>query len=94
MSGLVQMVMLSGMDTVSPSDTDTYHSLRRSFLPSPSLDVLPVAAYAALNFRDYTSLGQHGDSTPSEKLKAKDASYLVLVSPPGLCLVVSLRCSA
>jgi len=73
------MVMLSGMDTVSPSDMDTHDSLRRSFLPPLSLNVLPVAAYAALNIRDYTSLGQHGDSTPSEKLKAKDASFFAQV---------------
>ena len=88
------MVMLSGLDTASPSDMDTHDSLRRSFLPPVSLNVLPLAAYAALNIRDYTSLGQHGDSTPSGKLKAKDASLLALVSPLGLCLVVLLRCPA
>jgi len=71
--------MLSGLDTASPSDMDTYYSLRRLFLPPLSLNVLPVAAYAALNIRDYTSLGQHGDSTPSEKLKAKDASFFAQV---------------
>jgi len=59
------MVMLSGMDTVSPSDTDIYHSLLRSFLLTPPIDVLAVAAYGALNIG--TTLRSANTVTPRHR---------------------------